>query len=56
MTTTTSLAPLLEHFFTQRLMQQPEKSFPHPVGIRDVHSQVIIHIYCITSFLIHCEW
>ena len=42
MTTTTSLAPLLEHFFTQRLMQQRNAS-PHTISsYRDTFRQFLI--------------
>jgi site-specific recombinase XerD len=41
MTTTTSLAPLLEHFFTQRLMQQRQAS-PHTIrSYRDTFRQFL---------------
>lgn len=41
MTTTTSLAPLLERFFTQRLMQQREAS-PHTIrSYRDSFRQLL---------------
>jgi len=42
MTTVTSLAPLLEHFFTQRLMQQRQAS-PHTISsYRDTFRQFLI--------------
>ena len=42
MTTTTSLAPLLERFFTQRLMQQHQAS-PHTIkSYRDSFRQFLI--------------
>ena len=42
MTTTTHLAPLLERFFTQRLMQQREAS-PHTIkSYRDTFRQFLI--------------
>lgn len=41
MTTTSSLAPLLEHFFTQRLMQQRQAS-PHTISsYRDTFRQFL---------------
>ena len=42
MTTATSLAPLLERFFTQRLMQQRQAS-PHTISsYRDTFRQFLI--------------
>ena len=42
MTAATSLAPLLERFFTQRLMQQRQAS-PHTIGsYRDTFRQFLV--------------
>ena len=54
MTRTTSLAPVLERFFTQRLMQQRQAS-PHTINsYRDTFRQFLI--LCDQARLVEGEW